>query len=67
MKNKLKTLNDLRKEKWYCGSCGRKELRNLPCDELRKEAIKWYKEIFQYGEDHEEFRKFFNITKEDLG
>jgi len=34
--------------------------------QIKQEAIKWYKEIFQYGEDSEEFKDFFNITEEEL-
>jgi len=62
---KLKTLKEIESKRikyWE----GEYEAIEYFKEALKAEVIKWYKEVFQYGEDSEEFKELFNITEEDL-
>ena len=55
---KLKTLKDLQK------NCLHPDGSKIRAEELKKEAIKWVQEKDKYW--YQNFKKFFNITSEDL-
>ncbi len=64
---KLKTLKDIA----TAFVNGKYEIRGVREDELKAEAIKWWKKEFGCGEDvcctcEEMWREFFNITESDL-
>ena len=57
---KLKTLKDLDVEE-------DRDYRSLiDVDELKAEAVKWVKNMRELPDARYMFRKFFNITEEDL-
>ncbi len=63
MEEKLKTLEDLKSIQAAINDFGSTWTNT---NQLKQEAIKWYKKIFQYGEDSKEFKKLFNITEEEI-
>ena len=59
---KLKTVEDLETE-CTCALCGR---LMVGMEELKEEAIKWYKKTHTLFDENSDWLKFFNITKDEL-